>query len=359
MFRKTSHAIAVSDEPSDNGRNINTATGALSGEAAQQATLETKYDVALHSKAFPYTPSQQPVASPSYYDQPMLKEPVWEPVIAAYFYVGGASGATAALAAASQIIAPGTMHSLIKRGHWIGMIGGIVSAGLLIYDLGRPMLFINMLRVVRVTSPMNIGSWILLFFSSSVGAAALLPHGPRVLRPLGPPLGVAAGVFGLGLAGYTGVLLAQTAVPVWQQSYRTLPVLFISSGAAASAAVLEFFSWNERERKTIEHFRTMGQVVELATAILLEHNANKVERVGRPLRRGVGGTLWKAGKIFTAAGIVLSLLPGKGRGKDIVSGVLGTAASLCTRFGIFYAGKASARDPRASFELQRQNKPSA
>lgn len=357
MFSKIS--ITVADEPSDDGRNINTATGILSGEAAQQAAAETKYDVALHSKAFPYIPSQQPVASPSYYDQPMLKEPVWEPVIAAYFYVGGVSGASAALAAASQLIAPDTMRSLIKRGHWVGTIGAIVSAGLLVYDLGRPMLFINMLRVVRVTSPMNVGSWILLFFSSSVGGAALLPYGPRMLRPFSYPLGLIAGLFGLGLAGYTGVLLAQTAVPVWQQSYRTLPILFISSGTAASAAVLEFFSWNERERKTIEHFRTIGQVVELATAILLERNANKVERVGRPLKRGVGGTLWKAGKVLTVAGIVLSLLPGKSRTKDFVSGVLGTAASLCTRFGIFYAGKASARDPRASFELQRQNTPSA
>lgn len=359
MFGKTSHAIAVPGEPSDDGRNINTETGTLSGEAAQQVTLETKYDVALHSKAFPYVPSQQPAATPSYYDQPMLKEPVWGLVIPAYFYVGGLSGATAALAGASQLISPETMRSLIKRGHWIGTIGATISAGLLIYDLGRPMLFINMLRVVRVTSPMSVGSWILVFFSSSVGAAAILPYGPPILRPLAPPLGIAAGVFGLGLAGYTGVLIAQTAVPVWQQSYRTLPILFIASGAAASAAFLDFFSWNERERKTIQHFGMMGKIAELVTTVLLEHNASRVERVGRPLKQGVGGTLWKAGKIFTTAGIVLSLLPGKSRGKHIASGILGTAASLCTRFGIFYAGKASARDPRASFELQRQNKPSA
>jgi formate-dependent nitrite reductase membrane component NrfD len=359
MPHETFQVIAVPDKPSDDGRNINAKTATLSGEAASQATLGTKYDVALQSKAFPYTPSQQPVSTPSYYDQPMLKEPVWEAVIPTYFYVGGVSGATAALAAAAQLIAPDTMRSLIKRGHWIGTIGAVVSAGLLIYDLGRPMRFINMLRVIRVTSPMSLGSWILSFFSTAIGAAAVLPYGPRIFRPLTSPFGVAAGVFGLGLAGYTGVLLAQTAVPVWQQSYRTLPILFISSGTAASAAVLEFFSWNEHERKTIAHFRIMGQVTELLTAALLERNASRVERVGRPLRRGVGGAFWKAGKLFTAAGIVLSLLPGKSRGKSIASGALGTAASLCTRFGIFYAGKASARDPRASFEVQRRTEPSA
>ncbi len=359
MPQETVQVITVPDKPSDNGRNINTKTGTLSGEAASQATLETKYDVALHSKAFPYVPSQQPVTTPSYYDQPMLKEPVWEPTIPTYFYVGGVSGATAALAAAAQLIAPDSMRLLIQRGRWIGMTGSLMSASLLIYDLGRPIRFINMLRVVRVTSPMNVGSWILTFFSTFAGAAALLPYGPRVFRPLASPFGVAAGVFGLGLAGYTGVLLAQTAVPVWQQSYRTLPILFISSGTAASAAVLEFFSWNEQERKTIAHFRMIGQIAELLTAILLERNASRVERVGRPLKRGVGGAFWKAGKLFTVAGIVLSLFPGKNRGKSMVSGVIGTAASLCTRFGIFYAGKASARDPRASFEVQRRIEPSA
>lgn len=359
MPKEAFQPVAVPNEPSDDGRNINTKTGTLSGEAASQATLETKYDVALHSKAFPYVPSQQPVTSPSYYDQPMLKEPVWEPVIAIYFYVGGVSGATAALAAAAQLIAPDTMRSLIKRGHWIGTIGAVLSAGLLIYDLGRPMRFINMLRVIRVTSPMSVGSWILSFFSTSVGAAAVLPYGPRIFRPLASPFGIAAGVFGLGLAGYTGVLLAQTAVPVWQQSYRTLPILFISSGTAASAAVLEFFSWKEQERKTIAHFRVMGQVTELLTATLLQRNASRVERVARPLQRGVGGAFWKAGKLLTVAGIVLSSIPGRSRTKSIASGVLGTAASLCTRFGIFYAGKASARDPRASFEVQRRTEPSA
>lgn len=351
---QTPQAIVALDELADDGRNIDGGMATLSGEAAQQAPLSTKYDVALQSQAFPYVPSQQSTTSPTYYDQPMLKEPVWEWDIALYFYVGGATGASATLAAAAQLIAPDSMRLLIRRGRWIGTIGGAISAALLIYDLGRPSRFLNMLRVFRVTSPMSMGSWILTVFSTCAGGAAVLPLGPRMFRPLAYPLGLAAGLFGLGLSSYTGVLISQTAVPVWQQSYRMMPILFAASGTAASAAILNFFSWNEREWSAIERFGLAGKITELVAAIILEHNASRVERIGRPLKQGVGGTLWKAGKVLTAAGIALSLLPGKSRGKHIVSGILGTTASLCTRFGVFYAGKASARDPRSSFEQQRQ-----
>lgn len=347
-------ALEILDETVDDGRNIDTEIGTLSGESAQQTVLSTKYDIALHSQAFPYVPSQQSTVSPTYYDMPMLKQPVWEWDIAAYFYVGGAAGASATLAAAAQLMSPDSMQMLIKRGRWIGTVGAAISAGFLIYDLGRPSLFINMLRVFRVTSPMSMGSWILSAFSTCVGGAAILPLGPRLFRPLASPLGLAAGLFGLGLSSYTGVLIAQTSVPVWQRSYRTMPILFAASGTAASAALFEFFSWNERELKTIERFGLIAKVAELVTAMILEHHASGIERVGRPLKQGVGGTIWRAGKVFTAVGIALSLIPGQSRSKHIISGTLGTLASLCTRFGIFYAGKSSARDPRASFESQRQ-----
>jgi len=350
-------ALELLDELADDGRNIDTGLGTLTGESAQQSVLDTKYDVALHSQAFPYVPSQQSTTSPTYYDQPMLKQPVWEWDIAAYFYVGGAAGASATLAAAAQLIAPDSMRLLIRRGHWVGTVGATISAAFLIYDLGRPSLFLNMLRVFRVTSPMSMGSWILTGFSTCVGGAAILPLGPRIFRPLAYPLGLIAGLFGLGLSTYTGVLISQTAVPVWQQSYRVMPILFAASGMAASAAIFEFFSWSQRELTTIERFGLVGKIAELTTAMILEQNASRVERVGRPLKHGVGGTLWRAAKVFTAVGIALSLLPGRSRSKHLASGVLGTVGSLCTRFGIFYAGKSSSRDPRSSFEQQRQIPP--
>ena len=203
----------------DDSRNIDPSLGTLSGEAAGQTPLGSKHAVALHSQSYPYIPSHQSSTSPSYYDQPMLKQPVWIWSIPAYFYVGGVAGVSAALSAAAQLFAPSAMRSLILRSRWIATVGGAASAGLLIHDLGRPARFLNMLRVFRVSSPMSMGSWILSGFSTCVGGAAVLPFGPRLFRPLAYPLGLLGGVLGLGLSGYTGVLLSQTAVPVWQESY--------------------------------------------------------------------------------------------------------------------------------------------
>jgi formate-dependent nitrite reductase membrane component NrfD len=338
----------------DDGRNIEPGLGLLTGEAASQATLATKYDVELHAQSFPYVPSRQSQTSPSYYDHPMLKQPVWIWSIPAYFYVGGVAGVGATLGAAAQLMAPESMRSLVVRARWVATVGGAVSAALLIHDLGRPERFLNMLRVFRISSPMSMGSWILATFSSAAGAAALLPHGPRVLRPLGEAGGLIAGLLGLGLSGYTGVLISQTAVPVWRESYRTNPILFLASGTAAAASFFEFFHLNEREARAVERFAFMGKIIELSAALVLEAEANRVSRVGRPLKEGFSGFLWNAAKLATIAGILVSVLPGKSRGKRFVSGLLGSAASLLVRFGIFYAGKASARDPRASFQQQRR-----
>ena len=228
-----------------------------------------------------------------------------------------------------------------------------MSAALLIHDLGRPERFLNMLRVFRPTSPMSMGSWILATFSTCMGGAAVLPLGPRVFRPLAYPLGLLGGVLGLPLSGYTGVLISQTAVPVWQESYRTMPVMFLASGTAATAAFLEFFRFNRPETRAIERFGLIGKITELSSAVVLERDASRIARVGRPLKTGLSGFLWQTAKVLTAAGIILSLAPGKSRGKRIASGIIGTAGSLFLRFGIFYAGKVSARDPRSSFEQQR------
>ncbi len=338
----------------DDGRNIDQRLGTLSGEAATQRPLSTKHDLALHSQAFPYVPSHQSRTSPSYYGYPMLKQPAWIWSIPTYFYVGGMAGVTGTLSAAAQVFAPDSMPSLIAHGRWIATFGGAVSAGLLIHDLGRPKRFLYMLRVFRPTSPMSMGSWILSLFSTCMGGAAVLPLGPRLFRPLAYPLGLLGGVLGLGLSGYTGVLISQTAVPLWQESYRIMPVMFLASGTAAAAAFLQFFRFNRQEDEAIERFGLIGKFTELASAIVLEREASQVARVGRPLKTGLSGFLWQTAKVLTAAGIILSLSPGSGRGKRIISGILGTAGSLFLRFGIFFAGKASARDPRASFEQQRQ-----
>jgi hypothetical protein len=47
------------------------------------------------------------------------------------------------------------------------------------------------------------------------------------------------------------------------------------------------------------------------------------------------------------------LIPGRARWKRTTSSVLATLGALATRFAVFQAGKASARDPHATLAQQR------
>jgi formate-dependent nitrite reductase membrane component NrfD len=277
----------------------------------------------------------------------MLKQPVWIWSMPVYFYVGGVAGVGATFGAAAQLIASHSMRSLVLRSRRVATAGGAVSAALLVHDLGRRSRFLNMLRVFSIQSPMSMGSWIL---SSAAGAAAVLRFGPRGFRTLANVFGCIAGVFGLGLSGYTGVLISQSAVPVWQASYRITPIPFLTSGTTATASFFELFKLNRREASAIEWFGNMGKIVELAATFALEYNVRRSDRVARPVREGFSGFPWQRAKALTISSTILSILPGNSRPKRIAAGVLGSVASLCLRFGIFYAGKAPARDSRASTE---------
>ena len=323
------------------GRNINTQLGALTGEASGQAARrQADPNMVLQSRSFPYIPSQQPGTSPAYYDRPMLKDVAWEWPIAAYFYVGGACGVATTLGAVAQLAAPNSMRSLIQKSRWIGTIGAIISSTLLVRDLGRPERFLHMLRVFRMKSPMSMGTWILVVFSSAVGATAVLPFGPRFFRPLIHLFSPIAGLFGLGLAGYTGVLITQTAVPIWQQGYRLNPILFLSSATAAASSLFEMTALNEVEHKAVTTFGLIGKAAEFTTTLMLESELTKLSRVAKPIEDGFSGMLWQAAKVLTVASALVTLLPGRSRKTSFVAGLLGSLASLSLRFGIFLRWKA-------------------
>ena len=100
-------------------------------------------------------------------------------------------------------------------------------------------------------------------------------------------------------------------------------------------------------------FGLIGRVGELAAARWVKRDAGKNERVARPLHEGASGAMLKAAEAATAAAVALALAPGKSRFKRVATGLLGSAGAALVKLGIFYAGRPSASDPRASFELQR------
>jgi formate-dependent nitrite reductase membrane component NrfD len=336
---------------SDDGRNIDLQTGLLLGEGSEQKPLASRENVHLQSQIFPHVPSRQPGETPTYYGVSVLKQPVWIWTTAAYFYAGGLAGMSATLGSAVQLLGGREMRSLVTKTRWIASAGAAISTGLLIQDLGRPERFLHMLRVFKLTSPMSMGSWILSAFSTAAGASAVVPYGPRIFRPLAGVFGILAGLLGLPLAAYTGVLLVQTAVPLWKN--RLWSVLALCSGTAAASSFLDLLPLNAKEARAIQIFGLIGECGELLVANEIEKEASRVQRVAGPLRDGLTGFLWQSAKVLTVASAVVSIAPGHSRKKRIAGGLLGTAAGICVRFAYFFAGKRSARDPRATFEQQR------
>ncbi|MDP9476821.1 MAG: polysulfide reductase NrfD, partial [Actinomycetota bacterium] len=154
----------------------------------------------------------------NYYGRPVLKEPTWTWEIPWYFFAGGLAGASSGLAVAARLAGN---DELARRALLAALGGAAVSPVLLIMDLGRPGRFYNMLRVVKPTSPMNVGTWILTAFGPSAGFAALndvLGVFPR----LGRLSEWSAALLGPALATYTAVLVADTSIPVWHEARREL-----------------------------------------------------------------------------------------------------------------------------------------
>src|SRR5262249_19201310 len=129
---------------------------------------------------------------------------------------------------------------LARTSLYVGAVADLVSPVLLLSDLGRPERFHHMLRVVKVTSPMNLGAWVLLVNGGASTTAAAL----QLLGRLKPIRGLAEGaatLTGPPLATYTGVLIADTAVPVWHEGRHELPWIFGASAVASAGAAASMF----------------------------------------------------------------------------------------------------------------------
>jgi formate-dependent nitrite reductase membrane component NrfD len=293
-------------------------------------------------------------SSLTYYDQPLLPQPVWKWMIPAYYFVGGVTGAALVMSAAAQIRSPFPGRSQLMRScRWIAFGGSGISAVLLVADLGRPERFMNMLRVFRPTSPMNMGAWILTGVGVTAPGALILQGRSGLLGWIGGVCGLLAGLFGAGLATYTGVLASNSAVPLWQESRRMMPILFGASAMASLGSVLQLTPAAEQGRSISTTFGRIGQIAELVSGALMERQASQVERVGRPFRQNASGAMWRTAAILTAVSVVIAVLPGRSRTKRIASSILGMLGSALMRFSIEQLGKASARDARASFQQQR------
>lgn len=281
----------------------------------------------------------------SYYGRPIVKPPVWKPEIPLYFFFGGLAGASSLLALGARVTGN---EPLRRRAGLVSALGVSISPILLIRDLGRPVRFLNMLRVFKPTSPMNVGSWLLTAAGTASGTAAatdVLGILPRVqlLSEVG------AGILGAPLATYTGALVADTAIPAWNEARRELPFAFAGSAAAAAGGIAAIVTPPEHAGPA-RRLAVGGAAVELLATRAMEA---RLGDLAEPYEQGEGGRYARAGKVATRAGLVLTAIAGRRRTGAVAGGSLLALGSLLQRFAVWKAGVQSASDPKYTVRLQR------
>ena len=283
----------------------------------------------------------------SYYGRPVIKEPTWTWEIPAYFFTGGLSGASSVLSISAKLAGN---ERLSRTALYIGAVADLVSPPLLVADLGRPERFHHMLRVVKVTSPMNIGAWVLLVNGGASNTAALLDL-LGWLRPVKWLAELVGALTGPVLATYTGVLLSDTAVPVWHEARQELPWLFgASATASAGAAACAFLA--PADAGPARRLAVGGVAVEGA---LMQVMRLRLGEVGEVYAKEAAGKLSWAAKGLTTSGAALLATRGRrSRGAATLGGALICAGEICLRYAVVKAGKQSARDPKYTVKPQRE-----
>ncbi len=299
----------------------------------------------------------------SYYGRPVIKEPSWQaPDVSGYLFLGGLAGASSVLAAGSQLSGYRELARVAK----VSALGAIsLSAVALVHDLGRPGRFANMLRVFKPSSPMSVGSWLLTAYGPVAGAAAV-SEVTGILPEAGTAATLGAGLLGPAIATYTAALICDTAVPAWHAGYREMPYVFAGS-AASAAGGLGLLATRPAEAEPARNLAILGATVELIAKRQLLRRLAGSEGPGsegpgseglslaEPYEVGRTGAILRLAEYLTAGALAGAVLGRRSRAVSALAGASLVAASAMTRFGIFEAGIASARDPKYTIVPQRRS----
>jgi hypothetical protein len=298
------------------------------------------------------SPFPKPANANSYHGNPVLKPPTWTWQVPLYFFVGGVAGISAFIALVAHTV--GDM-GLTRAASWVGLVGGMISAPLLIADLGRPARFLNMLRVFKPRSPMSLGAWTLVGFSSTVGLAVACHElnltGYRNDLSVGVEwlAQILAALTGLILASYTSVLVTLTAIPVWSENRKLVPAAFLTGALGSAAAALELIGFSIPATQFIG---IAASAAEIVITIVIEARDRYVDR---PLREGAAGWLMRSGALLAGpVSLCIRITWGNNLEMRHIAALSFAIGALLARYAWIAAGRASARDPQALFQIQRK-----
>lgn len=316
--------------------------------------------------------------SKSYYGLPVIKKPHWKWEIYSYFFIGGISAASYVIASVAELFGGSDGERIKRVGRYLSVAAIVPSPVLLILDLGRPDRFHHMLRILKLRSPMSVGTWGLTIFGAFSTLTALNQAAQdglfdriglikRLLLALPcRTTNVIGGFFGFFVGGYTGVLLAATAVPIWAKNYLLLGPLFLASAMSTASAAISLILATLRGSshdsiKRLERLETVTALMELG--LILGARANSGPVISRPIRQGRLGRIFRWGVL--GLGIIgplliqaRNLLPNARPSRliTIISALMTLIGGFLLRYVMVMGGRASADDPEATFALTRERR---
>lgn len=299
----------------------------------------------------------------NYYGIPPIKHAHWTWQIPVYFWIGGIGAGVHLFSTIAQILGHED-EALTRTGRYTVLGTMILSPILLIWDLGRPERFYNMLRILKLRSPMSTQSWSVFAFGNLSGLIAarqaaddglLGDSNPLVrLAKLIPArfLSILAMPVGLNVGSNTGNLISATSVPLWARNWLFMGPTFLASGLSTALSWLSLILHvtNSGEKKTLRTLHRAEKATIVIEAGLMAASLVRMSRWSKPLFSREVAPLFIGGTLLGGISAPMALLFGKeSRSRSLIASVLALAGGLAFRFAIIKGGRISADDPEAYF----------
>lgn len=299
----------------------------------------------------------------NYYGIPPIKHAHWTWQIPVYFWIGGIGAGVQLFSTIAQILGHRD-QALIRTSRYTVLATMMISPVLLIWDLGRPERFYNMLRILKLRSPMSTQSWSVFAFGNLSGLIAarqaaedgLLGRDNLLVRliKLIPArfLSLVALPVGINVGSNTGNLISATSVPLWARNWLFMGPTFLASGLSTALSWLSLVlnltrSGEEKTLRTLHRAEKAALVIE---AGLMAASLGRMSKWSKPLFSKEVAPLFVGGTLLGGIAAPMALLFGEeSRSKSLLASVLALAGGLAFRFAMIKGGRMSADDPEAYF----------
>ncbi len=194
--------------------------------------------------------------------------PIW-----LYLWLAGMAAGAYFAAFLAERFGKHTDHRLLHIALYFGIPAAMAGVAFLLYDLSNPLRFWHLFVSFNLTSPMSIGSWLLVLWVT-IGILIVflwhlrgrIPIKPIILQQIRNSLHWAGFFASALLMTYTGVLLAVSNQPLWTSTFL-LPPLFVISAVSTGAAVLVLGSMITRMWKS--HGETIRRMVQVDAIVIV------------------------------------------------------------------------------------------